>query len=172
MKEKTETSQFVSNGGELLLDGEACMDLLRAALLKKARLRLRVKGFSMSPLIRDGDIATFAPLSGDEIEIGQVIAFVRPSDKKMVVHRLVGVREAAGLQYVPKGDNISRPDDPVTRADILACVETVERKGKTVSCGIGPERGWIAFLSRINLFCLLSFFWRLVPFPVRKKILG
>lgn len=153
-----------------MLDGEARADILRATFAKRASLRLQVKGFSMSPFVRNGDVATLAPLSGEEIGIGRVIAFLRVCDKKLVIHRLIRVRQDPEARYVPKGDNVPSPDDPISRADMLATVEKVERGGRVVSFGLGPERRLIAFLSGMNLFCTLFFFWRLIPFSIRQKI--
>jgi len=170
-KERNNTSQFVDSGGDLLLDGDACVDILRATLAKRASLRLQVKGFSMTPFVRNGDVVTLSPISGDKVGVGRVVAFLRACDRKLVIHRLVGVLQGPEERYIPKGDNLSGPDDPISRADMLASVEKVERGGKVLSLGMGPERGLIAYLSRINFFCGLSLFKSWLFFPLRQKIL-
>ncbi len=170
MKDRGDASAFVSYGGEISLDGEGCVGLIKATLAKKANLRFRVRGFSMSPLIRDGDVVTLAPLPETAIEPGRVIAFLRSCDGKMIIHRLVKIYRGSDARYVPKGDNVCRTDDPVLRSGILGGVAKVERDGRSVFFGCGPGRTWIALLNRVNFFCVLCFFWRWVPLPLRHKV--
>lgn len=171
IKEITETSQFVKIGGELSLDGEACADVIRSALAKKTNLRFQVKGFSMSPFIKDGDIITLSPFPEGRIGFGQSIAFTRPCDKKLVIHRLVRIRKRPQVRYITKGDSADKPDCPISRTDMLAYVKKVERGERIISFGTGPERRVIAYLSRRNILRALSFSWRLIiPHPIRQKI--
>jgi signal peptidase I len=170
-KEKTEASQYVKIGGELLLDGRACVDVMRSALGKNVSLRLQVKGFSMSPFIQDGDIITLSPLPEGRIGLGQSIAFMRSFDKKLVIHRLVRICKRPQVRYVTKGDSADRSDCPISRADMLAFVLKVERGGRTILFGTGPERRVIACASRLNILWALSFFWKLIiPHHIRQKI--
>jgi signal peptidase I len=171
IKEKTETSQFVKIGGEFLLDAEASADVIRLALAKKASLRLQVKGFSMSPFIKDSDIITLSPLPEGMIGLGWSIAFMRPRDKKLVIHRLVKICKRPHVAYVTKGDSTDKPDCPISRNDILAYVKKAERGGRMILFGTGPERIVIACLSRLNILQALFFFWRLIiPSYIRQKI--
>lgn len=171
IKETTETSQFIEIGGELSLDTEACADVIRSALAKKANLRFQVKGFSMSPFIKDGDVITLSLLPEGRIGLGRSIAFTRPPDKKLVIHRLVRVRKKPQVRYITKGDNADKPDCLISRTDMLAYVKKVERGGRIILFGTGPERRVIAYLSRRNVLRALFFSWRLIiPRPIRQKI--
>lgn len=61
-----------------------------------------------------------------------------------------------------KGDNV--PDEAilVPGADILGRITRVERYGKRISLGLGPERVLIAFLSRSGLLLpVLRLHWRI-----------
>jgi len=66
----------------------------------------------------------------------------------MRVHRLVG-RASGG--WVTRGDGAPAPDEPAALQDVLGRVAEVERAGRRVRLGLGPERVCIALLSRFGL---------------------
>ena len=135
-------------GSELSLSGPALVQLLRAVLDKGAPVRFRAKGFSMSPFIKNEDVVTLSPLQSASPGRGDVITFVLQGTDKLCVHRVVGKK---GDFYVTKGDNTSEADESVPRENILGFVTRVERDGKDVFLGLGPERFVIAFLGRRGL---------------------
>jgi phage repressor protein C with HTH and peptisase S24 domain len=140
---------------ELLLSGQDFTELFKAILSKKAAVRFKAMGFSMSPFIRDKDVLTIAPSSDDSvIACGEVTAFIHPLTGKLAVHRVVSVKNGF---YVIKGDNTAEADGLIPRKDILGCVIKVERKEKTVFFGIGIEKRLIALLSRKKLLMPLFF---------------
>jgi len=152
-------------GQDLSLSGPALIDLLSAVLEKGARFRFQVKGFSMSPFIKDGDVVTVSPLSERSLGRGDVVAFISPATRNLVVHRLVGKR---GNSYLIKGDNTPETDGSIVEANILGCVSKVERNGTRVFLGLGPERFLLAILTRTELLLpLLHPMWRLVR-PILK----
>jgi signal peptidase I len=128
---------------ELSLAGPALVQLLRAVLGKGASVRFQVKGFSMSPFIRNEDVVTLSPLKNASPSVGDVIALALGEADKLRVHRVVGKK---GDLYVTKGDNSSEADESVAIQNILGFVTRVERNGKDVFLGLGPERFLIAFL--------------------------
>ncbi|MFA6384302.1 MAG: hypothetical protein WCY10_02900 [Candidatus Omnitrophota bacterium] len=171
LKARAESSRFVQAGGAIALDGEACVDVIRSALAKNADLRLLVRGFSMTPFIQDGDIITLSSLPASGIGIGRAVAFSRPSDKRLVIHRLVGILRKPAVKYITKGDNVYRQDIPVSRSDMLAFVLRVERGGRILSFGTGPERRVIAFLSKWNILWALTYAGgRMIPRAIRQKM--
>ena len=139
---------FVKKGGELNLPGLALIELLRAVLDKGAPFRFQAKGFSMSPFIHDGDVVTIAPLSDTVLRRGDIVAFINPHTQGLAVHRVV---EKRGDSFLIKGDNAPETDGLIREADILGRVTGVERGGKSVYLGLGPERFVIALLNRRGL---------------------
>ena len=148
--------------GELSLSGSAFVTLLRAVLDKGVSFRFRATGFSMSPFIRNGDVLTVSPLSGGP-HLGDVVAFVKRQTGGLVIHRVV--RTGAGHCLI-RGDNSSRDDGYVSEADILGRITKVERSGKKILLGLGPERYLISLLARKGL--LVPFF---LPVPRRLRTL-
>lgn len=134
--------------GEPCLSGSDLIEILQAILEKGVPFRFRVKGFSMSPFIKDGDAVTVSPLGGTLPGLGDVIAFRHKGTDRLVIHR-VAIKKSGSV--LTKGDNVLEADRPVSRADILGYVTKVERDGKEVSLGLGPERFLIAFLTRTRL---------------------
>jgi signal peptidase I len=159
---------FVKKAEELSLSGQPLKELLRSVLDKGASFRFRAKGFSMSPFVKDGDVVTVAPILGTAPGVGDVVVFIHPRTEKLVVHRVVGKRADS---YFIKGDNSPEGNGLVWKANILGHVTKVERNGKEIFLGLGPERFIIAFLTRRGLLPLLLTVWRLVRLMIRRAAL-
>ncbi|MDP2941271.1 MAG: S26 family signal peptidase [Candidatus Omnitrophota bacterium] len=136
---------------ELVLSDNALRELLEATIPRGRPLRFQANGFSMTPFIRDNDIITIAPLSRSRNLLGMPVAFVQPKTKKLVVHRIIS---CSGGRYGAKGDNSWGGDGLLRRADIIGVVSAVERNGRRLLLGLGPERILIAWLSRFHLLRL------------------
>lgn len=110
----------------------------------------------MTPFIRDGDTLTIAPLASRPPRLGEVVAFSCPIEKqaKLVVHRVVGRKESG---FVVQGDGNGCAPEIVSSQNILGRLVKVERGGRYVSLGLGPERRLVAWLSRTRL--LWSLVW-------------
>ncbi len=133
------------------------MALLAEAVLEKGvPFRLHVTGYSMYPFIRDGDILTVAPISFADAKIGQVLAGRVPRTQKLIIHRCIG-RDGESIRL--KGDNLRLSDPPMRAPDVLGCIRRMERGGKTMAFGIGPEGRLIALLSGMNLLWPIRFAW-------------
>jgi hypothetical protein len=157
---KPKPALLIKKGEELPLSGPALIELLRAVLDKEALFRFRAKGFSMSPFIKDDDVVTVSHLWGGSPRVGDVVAFVSPCAERLVVHRVLCKK---GDHYLIKGDSAPEPNGLVPRINILGRVRRVERSGKGVLLGLGPERILIALLTRNGLiFNLLLPIWRLI----------
>jgi len=140
--------------------------LLQDLIRKGIPARFTAKGVSMSPFIKDGDVITVTPLEGAPPGFGDVVAFFHPGTRKLAVHRVVGKE---GDFYFLRGDNSSVADGLIPRNSILGKVARVERKGKKISWGLGPERFLIAFFNGKGLFVsLIHPLWKMIA-PIKKK---
>jgi hypothetical protein len=159
--QRVKRSLLITKQDELPLAGTAFITLLRAVLDKGVSFRFRATGFSMSPFISNGDVLTVFPLSGRP-RLGDVVAFVKQGTGRLAIHRVVAT--SAGGCLI-KGDNSSKDDGYVPIANILGRITKVERNGKNVLLGLGPERYLIAFLARKGLLIplLLPVLRRLKP---------
>ena len=136
-------------GEEFPLSNASFLALAGAVLGRGFSLRFQAKGFSMAPLIRDGDILTLAPKGGKPPRPGDIVAFVNPSDGKIAVHRIIAFRRGAATI---KGDNVSLPDGTFPESSILGFVWRVERDGRIVRPGFGVAGRFIASLSARRLW--------------------
>lgn len=160
------SQEFVRRVEDSTLSMPVLVEMLRAVLERGEPFRFEAPGFSMSPFVRDGDAITVSPLSDAAPRLGDVVAFIRPETSKLVVHRVVGKQDGA---FLIQGDNAEETDGPVPAANVLGRVTRVERDGKPVRLGLGPERYLIAFLSRWSLFRpLLVWIWPLMRPIVRR----
>ncbi len=154
---------------ELSLHAAEFAGLMHAVLAKDCAFRFCARGTSMTPFIRDGDIITIAPLAGQAPRLGEVIAVSRfdQNHSDLVIHRIVS-RLSRGF-YV-QGDGISCTQEFVALEQILGRVVQVERRGRTVRFGLGPERRLLAWLSRTRLLWKLVWpVWTRVPPALRKR---
>jgi signal peptidase len=156
----------IKKGDSLSIGGTAFVELVRTVLEKGVPFRFQARGISMSPFIKDGDIITVFPLSGVLPRLGDVVAFVNPCTTKLAVHRVVGKKNHA---FLIMGDRSPTTDGMISKTNILGCVMKVERNGKAISFGFGPERILIAFLTRTGLLLrLLLPAWRFIR-PIDRK---
>ena len=149
-------SPFVSEGGGLSLSNTAQLELLRAVTERGKALRTTVRGFSMSPFIRDGDVATIVPSAGRTPRVGDVVAFTWPDTSRMAVHRIVAAENPG---WLIRGDNCMETDGIVPEGNIVGFVVRVEHNGRDVRLGLGPERAWIARLSLNGGLLRLRMVW-------------
>jgi phage repressor protein C with HTH and peptisase S24 domain len=135
------------------------VELLLSKLLKEGRpVQVEVTGSSMTPFIRSHDLVTLRPRAQRRLGLGEVVA-VRQAGRRLIVHRVVG--QSAG-RLVTRGDGASAADGPANDAEVIAVVGRVERRGRRVRLGLGPERWLLGLLSRFGLLSpLLRLYGRL-----------
>jgi hypothetical protein len=149
---------------EFYLSADGLAELTDAVLARNSSFRFRVRGYSMSPCIRDGDVVTLSVFHAPFNGLGRPAAFRRPYTKKLVIHRIIG---ASGSGYLIKGDNAFETDGLIPKENILGYVSKVERGGRERAFGLGAERYAIAFLSRTRLLGSLFWSYRVLSYPFR-----
>jgi hypothetical protein len=137
---------YAVDGGVHSLSGEALSALLGDVLARGVPFRFEARGYSMFPFIRDGDAVTIAPLRG-RARFGEVVAFAGPAEG-LVVHRITARRPGV---YEIRGDYLRGPYDIVPLSSVLGAVTRVERRGRRVRLGLGPERVLVGGLVRLGL---------------------
>lgn len=130
----------------LSLSGKALIGLMEAVHAKGLPFRFRAGGHSMSPFIRDGDVITVSPRASRTPGLGDVVAFVHPETQILCLHRVLSVN---GKGFLVQGDNLpEKPDGMIPREAVFGRVTRVERAGRRIRLGLGPERPLVALLSR------------------------
>lgn len=126
---------------------------LRALLLEQATVRgldaaLTVRGSSMLPLIRSGDLAHVRPGGDGRIRLGDVVALRSLPDGHLVIHRVVA---HDGPRFVLRGDNCPGADGCYAWEDIIGVVKRIKRDGRNVWFGGGLLGGAVAAFVRVGL---------------------
>ena len=128
------------------LSGKALIELMQAVHAKGLPFRFNAGGHSMAPFIRDGDVICVSPLASRAPGLGDVAAFIHPETKSLCMHRVLSVH---GDCFLIQGDNMpEKSDGLISREAIVGRVTRVERSGRRVRLGLGPERILLAILSR------------------------
>ena len=128
--------------------GPTLVELARSLFGEGISLRLRVGDTIMSPFIKPGDLVVLSPLGTRKPSIGDVVMFVRPRTQKIFIQRMI---KKAMNSYLVKGDGAQEAMGIVPMANVLGLVTRVERGGRRILFGLGPERVLIALLSRKGL---------------------
>jgi hypothetical protein len=130
----------------LSLSGKALIELMQAVHANGLPFRFNAGGHSMAPFIRDGDVICVSPLASRVPGPGDVVAFIHPETKLLCMHRVLSVN---GDSFLIQGDNMpEKPDGMIPREAIVGRITRVERAGRRVRLGLGPERLLLALLSR------------------------
>lgn len=143
------------------------MELMRAILSRNLSFRFCARGWSMAPFIHNGDVIIVAPLQHPMPRLGEVVAFIRPEEERLVVHRIIARREKV---VIFQGDNESGDQEEIIPLEnLLGKVTRIERNGHNVWMGLGIERYMIAWLSRNRLLTPLSSSLRLCLRPFSRR---
>lgn len=126
-------------------------DILTQEILKQGTsLRVKGRGSSMYPFIRNGDTLLIEPKSRNKLCIGDIIFYRRP-EGQYIAHRLVRKIEPDTL--ITRGDNLTYYDEPVPDRHVFGRVVSIERDGRYRSLDSGLNkiigRCWVR-LSPLN----------------------
>jgi len=137
----------------MALSGKALIELMLAVHAKGKPFRFSAGGHSMAPFIRDGDVIVVSPLASRTPGPGDVVAFIHPETRLLCIHRVLSIN---GERFLIQGDNTpEKPDGMIPRKAIIGRITRVERGGRRVRLGLGPERRLLALLSHRGLLTVI-----------------
>ena len=138
---------------ERLLPSREFIGLAQAVLEKGADFRLKAKGQSMQPFIKNGDILTISSLQRSP-KPGDVAAAEHPESGLLIVHRILKVTDEKALI---KGDGNWEADGWIGFAKIFGLVVRVERGSTDVQRGAQWRRRFLVHISRSAAFNRIRF---------------
>jgi signal peptidase I len=100
-------------------------ELAAEVLRQGGSLRIKARGGSMLPFLREGDVALVVPAAGMEIGVGDVICY-ETAPGRLFVHRVI---ERKRDRFVAKGDAL-RVTDVLERRQLVGKVVAIERRGR------------------------------------------
>ena len=125
---------------ELRLDDVDFAELSAQILLQGGSFQFRARGSSMTPLVRDGDLLTIAPVDAAGLQIGDVALYRMPRDR-IVAHRVVGRTIQGGeLVFEMRGDARLASDRLVPADCILGRAVRLQRGDRSRRLDRGPWR--------------------------------
>jgi len=106
---------------------------LNEEILKRGNyLRFRVRGESMSPFLRDGQVVIVKRFDPSEVRAGDII-FCRCPPSRIVIHRLIKKTSENGRTvFITKADASFHFDLPVYPENILGKIVTIEKGGRYI----------------------------------------
>ena len=72
-----------------------------------------IRGGSMQPILKAGDVVIVKPCDPENIQIGDIILF--NNSEKWIMHRVIDIKRSSGaLEFTTKGDANKIADQPIT----------------------------------------------------------
>jgi signal peptidase I len=106
--------------------GSRPVEELASQVLRQGRgLWIKARGGSMTPFLRDGDVAFVMPAGDGEIRVGDVICYESTAGR-LFLHRVVTRQQG---RVVTKGDALTSADVICLR-QILGTVSAIARRGR------------------------------------------
>ena len=107
------------------------IEVIASALAGQGRISLRVRGSSMLPWVRPGDIAVIRRADAAHVRCGDVVLILR--DKRLIVHRLVKKHGYFGVtKFLAKGDAHPGDDGLIHGQQILGRVMKIYRGSRQI----------------------------------------
>jgi len=131
------------------------IEVIASALAGQGRISLRVRGSSMLPWVRPGDIAVIRRTDAAHVRCGDVVLILR--DKRLFVHRLVKKHHSLGVtKFLAKGDAHPGDDGMIDGQEILGRVMKIYRGNRQIDL---DEPRHLALGILISQFSRKSAYW-------------
>lgn len=118
-------------------------------LEQRGRIRLRVRGTSMLPWVRPGDVVLIRRAGISDVRCGDVVLFKRHD--RLVVHRLVEKRGSLNAaEFSAKGDAHPTGDGIVEQQEMLGRVVRLYRGHKAIDMDAPPQLALGLLVSQLS----------------------
>jgi ATP-binding cassette subfamily B protein len=105
------------------------LDFAEALLEDNHHLSFSMRGNSMYPTLKAGDVGFVEKCSSVDLNIGDIIVFKQ--NGKLIAHRLISIIVENEIQlFIAKGDKNSHPDKPFSIEALIGKVYSFQRKKK------------------------------------------
>ena len=127
----------------------AGVELIVEAVRLRGRARFRVRGVSMRPWLRAGDVLEVQRETLEAMRPGDLAVFTRAAG--LFVHRVIGRCVRGGEpMLITKGDAFPEPDTPVSREELLGSVVRVARGRHNISLDAPARRALGKMLAGVS----------------------
>ena len=128
--------------------------LISALTRKELPVRMKVKGNSMYPIIKNEDTVTIRPLKNYTLELGDIGAFIDSDSQNLIIHRVI---RKFGNAYLTKGDFNLYPDKKMPYDSANGYITQIGNHSNLSNMSIRkPYKKIFALLSRFNMLTIIS----------------
>jgi signal peptidase I len=128
--------------------GAELYGLGKALVGSGASFRVEVRGLSMYPFLKEGDVVEVAPIQMGEVERGDVVFFL--SGDRLLAHRVIEVAVGdPGTHLMTRGDVFRQADPPVNEECLIGLVTIVYRARRGGVHAIRLDRGLVRWLGLV-----------------------
>lgn len=136
---------MASSENHLLCPVKEWAALAGKLLQREHTVRLRVRGWSMHPAIRNGEIVWIVPSVSTQLAMGQVVLYLESSGRPSI-HRIIRKQRGHGVpHYYVGSDRMPKVGEWVPASRVLGRVVGVERAGRHVAMDGWRGRLWACF---------------------------
>ena len=142
--------------------------ILISEIMGKGSLRIKMRGGSMFPYLRNGDIAYVKKISVEELKIGDVICFFK--NEKLIAHRILkkGFKNGKNF-FICKGDAMKDKDEIISVKNYFGKVIKIYRNNKEIYLNSLKRKIMNFFIPKIYyttyyLFTLLKILKKLLKY--------
>lgn len=112
------------------MEQDTFLTVSKEILEKGKSVRFTASGWSMRPLIQNGDIVTASPIDGCRVGVGDILLCITEKNG-VVAHRMIGWRRNRRRKIaLIKGDACLGAPDAIPVKNILGRITSVERNGR------------------------------------------
>jgi hypothetical protein len=121
--------------------------LAREILSRGAGFCFRATGWSMHPLVQDGDILHARPLVWSKLSIGDIL-LVAHGGNNLLAHRLMCISNSLGQpRLITRGDALDHEDPPLEPDNYLGHVWMITRQERRIMMNSASRR----FLASVHM---------------------
>lgn len=141
--------------------GTELYELGRELFATEASLCFEARGWSMYPMIKEGDVLEVMPVPWRKVRVGDVL-FYR-SGERLLVHRVIGrCSDEPGDRIRARGDAFLQADPPICEQDMVGRVDAIYRPGRRRLRPIRQDQGiarWLGVMVARSKFVHRSVRW-------------
>jgi len=111
------------------INDNTLFDIATSLLAENHSLSYKLKGNSMFPVLREGDVAEVIAQKTNQLKNGDIVVF--RSDSGLVAHRIINIqKQNNALKFTTRGDNSRRNDSPFGEEQLLGKIHFFFRNGQ------------------------------------------
>ncbi|MCI1858998.1 MAG: hypothetical protein LKI80_12670 [Sporolactobacillus sp.] len=125
---------------------------LRQVIVRRGRINLRARGYSMFPYIRPGDVCTFISVDQTRLKRGVIVLYQNRCGR-LIAHRLLGCSaDTSGKpHYLAKGDSNRLPDAPFSLNCLIGVMTAIRADRHPLRLTHLLRRTWCVLILNLPL---------------------